>query len=86
MKKFHQFLYGRKFTLITDHKPLLAILGPKAKLPALAAARFQRWAMCLAAYNYDLVFRPTAAATAMQMDCPACLWRRVTTNILMQNR
>lgn len=42
IKKFHQFLYGRKFTLITDHKPLLAILVPKAKLPTLAAARFQR--------------------------------------------
>ena len=59
IKKFHQFLYGRKFTLITDHKPLLAILGPKAKLPTLAAARFQRWAICLTAYNYELIFRPT---------------------------
>ena len=59
IKKFHQFLYSRKFTLITDHKPLLAILGSKAKLPTLAAARFQRWAICLTAYNYELVFRPT---------------------------
>ena len=28
VKRFHQFLYGCKFT-VTDHKPLQAILGPK---------------------------------------------------------
>ena len=39
VKKFHQYHYGHKFTLITDHKPLLAILGPKKGIPPLAAAR-----------------------------------------------
>ena len=71
IKKFHQFLYGRKFTLITDHKPLLAILGSKAKLPTLAAARFQRWAICLTAYNYELVFRPTTKHS--NVDGLSCL-------------
>ena len=59
IKKFHQFLYGRKFTLVTDHKPLLSILGPKKGIRSLAAARLQRWAMILAAYNYEIEFKPT---------------------------
>lgn len=27
IKKFHKFLYGQKFTVFTDHKPLIGILG-----------------------------------------------------------
>ena len=65
IKKFHQFLYGRRFTLVTDHKPLLTILGPKRGLPTLAAARLQRWTLLLAAYQYDIEFRsPTEHSNA----------------------
>ena len=59
VKKFHRYLYGRKFQLVTDHKPLLAILGLKTGVPSLAAARLQRWAVLLSAYTYDIVFKPT---------------------------
>ena len=59
VKKFHQYIYGRQFTLITDHKPLLAILGSKKGIPPLAAARMQRWSFLLSAYTYDIVFKPT---------------------------
>lgn len=57
VKKFHKYLYGRKFTLITDHKPLLAILGPKSAVPTLAALRMQRWALILMAYSYELEYK-----------------------------
>ena len=60
VKKFHQYLYGRKFLLVTDHKPLLAILGLKNGIPPLAAARLQQWAVLLSAYQYEIQFKPTA--------------------------
>ena len=59
MKHFHSYLYGHKFSFITDHKPLTAILGPKKGIPPLAAARLQCWAWILSAYTYDIKFRPT---------------------------
>ena len=59
VKRFHAYLYGRKFTLVTDHKPLTTILGPKKGIPSLAAARLQRWALILSAYRYDIEFRST---------------------------
>ena len=60
VKMFPQYLFGRKFSLETDHKPLLTILGPKSGVPTLAAAGLQRWALILASYHYDLVFRKTS--------------------------
>ena len=47
VKKFHQYLYGRKFTLVTGHQPLMAILGPKQGVPSLAAATLHHWAVLL---------------------------------------
>ena len=61
VRTFHQYLYGRRFTLIMDHKPLTTILGPKQGIPALAAARMQCWALRLSAYSYDIVYRPTGS-------------------------
>lgn len=60
VKKFHKYLYGRKFHLLTDHKPLLAILGPKSAIPTLAALRMQRWALTLLAYDYEIEYRRSA--------------------------
>ena len=45
----HLFLYGREFTLYTDHKTL-TILNPKKEIPLLSAAQLQQWAFLLSAY------------------------------------
>lgn len=60
VSKFHLYLYGKHFTLVTDHQPLTRILGPKSGIPTLAAARMQRWALLLAGYQYDIVYRSSA--------------------------
>ena len=56
--KFHQYLYGRHFTLVTDHKPLTTLLSPRGIVP-LVAARLQRWSWLLSAYSYGIEFRRT---------------------------
>ena len=57
VKKFHQYLFGRRFTLLTDHKPLTYILGPKRGIPVLAASRLQPWSIELSAHTYDIEYR-----------------------------
>lgn len=59
IQKFHQFLYGREFILVTDHKPLLSLFGPDKPTPALAANRLARWALMLSQYNYTIEYRST---------------------------
>lgn len=56
IQKHHQFLFGRNFTLKTDHKPLVYIFGPKGNIPQTAASRLQRWAVKLAAYNFNIEY------------------------------
>ncbi|XP_030850652.1 uncharacterized protein K02A2.6-like [Strongylocentrotus purpuratus] len=57
VRYFHQYLCGRKFMLLTDHKPLTFLLGPKKGIPVLAASRLQRWAILLSGYVYDIKYR-----------------------------
>ena len=59
VKHFHQYLYGRMFTLVTDHKPLTTILNPRKGIPSLAAACLQRWAIILSTYLYEIEFKCT---------------------------
>ncbi|XP_051775459.1 uncharacterized protein K02A2.6-like [Erpetoichthys calabaricus] len=60
VRKFHQYLYGRKFTLFTDHCPLTRIFSPEKGVPSMAAARMQRWALILAAHKYTIEYKKVA--------------------------
>ena len=57
VRKFHHFLFGHKFTMVTDHKPLLGLFGEHKPIPDRSAARIARWALLLSAYDYKLVYR-----------------------------
>ena len=50
VKKFNQYLYGREFTLITNHKPMTTIFESHKGMPFITAASLQRWAVLLSTY------------------------------------
>ncbi|XP_017891009.1 uncharacterized protein K02A2.6-like [Ceratina calcarata] len=57
IKKFHQYLFGTKFTLITDNQALTRIFSPDKNLPTFAALRMQHYALFLRAYNYEIRYK-----------------------------
>ncbi|KAG8196623.1 hypothetical protein JTE90_014180 [Oedothorax gibbosus] len=59
VKKFYLYLKGRRFTLITDHKPPVAIFGCKKGLPVLAATRLLHYALTLQSFQFDIIYRNT---------------------------
>ena len=59
VKKNNLYLYGKKFTLITDHKPLTTIFSPEKGISTTTAARLQRYALFLAGYSYDIKYKNT---------------------------
>jgi hypothetical protein len=52
-KQFRQYLYGRKFTIVTDHKPLTWVFNVKDP-----SSRLLRWRLKLEEYDYDIVYKP----------------------------
>ena len=60
VKGFHQYLFGREFTILSDHKPLQNLFSECRVTPTLASARIQRWSLTLSAYNYKIQYKPGA--------------------------
>ncbi|KAK6169531.1 hypothetical protein SNE40_020570 [Patella caerulea] len=57
LNKFHKYLYGKDFTIQTDHKPLLGLLKEDRLISPMASARIQRWALTLSNYQYHLCYK-----------------------------
>lgn len=58
VERFRKFLYGRHFTLQTDHRPLLILFrSSKTKgLDIRTANRLKRWALRLIGYDFDIEY------------------------------
>lgn len=56
VKKFHKYIWGRRFTIFTDHRPLLSIFGSHKGVPVHTANRLQRWAIILLGYDFEIKF------------------------------
>lgn len=58
VQKFHKYLYGRPFTIFSDHQPLKYLFSETKQIPIMASSRIQRWALTLGAYQYTIQHRP----------------------------
>ncbi|XP_071837501.1 uncharacterized protein [Apostichopus japonicus] len=78
-ERFHIYLYGISFELLTDHKPLQYIYAKKAK----PSARIERWVLRLQSYDFQVVYIPGPGNIT---DCLSRLWPQANGEVERQNR
>lgn len=69
VKHFRPYLYGRAFTLVTDHRPLVWLNSVKDP-----TSRLLRWRLTLDEYTYDVVYKKGKAnlnADALSRNPPS---------------
>lgn len=49
-ERFHHYIFGMSFELLTDHKPLEVIYSPRAK----PSAQIERWVLRLQPYDFSV--------------------------------
>ena len=68
--RFHVYLYGTDFKVITDHKPLETIFTAKHDPPA----RIQRWILKLQCYTFKVLYQPGSQNAADVLSrSPLCV-------------
>lgn len=58
VKYFRPYLFGRKFTIITDHKPLQWLFSMKDP-----SSKLLRWRLKMEEYDYNIVYKKGALNT-----------------------
>lgn len=58
VQNFRPYLYGRPFTIISDHKPLVWVFNIKDP-----SSRLMRWRLKLEEYDYKVIYKPGAYNT-----------------------
>lgn len=66
VRRLSGFLLGRIFTLLTDHQPLVSIIGRKD----MVFGKQQHWPVFLANYEYEISY--IKGASNMIADCLSC--------------
>ena len=51
-EKFYLYLYGNKFEIRTDHKPLVTVFCPRSQPPS---TRIERWILHMQQFQYELM-------------------------------
>ena len=67
--RFHTYLYGIKFHLVTDHKPLECLYSKKSRPPP---PRIECWVLRMQAFDYTIEYKPGSDNIADSLSRLSC--------------
>ena len=64
-ERYHAYIYGMRFDLVSDHKSLKVIYGPRSK----PSAHIKRWVIRLQPYDFRAVYAPGQSSVSDPLSC-----------------